>query len=314
MLAAAARFGRGLPADVLPIEINEPTQVNHADLLAAIAAGARQVAVHAPDRVRRDGEAVGIDGQFALVRAMLEGVGEPAERVLLVETDDPDALSDALYDPAPAPARKRRAAPFGDRRAVTRLALDALAPEGDARPDAIPLPEGAPYGRVALNVDACTLCLACVGQCPTGALRDNPDRPALRFEEDACVQCGICVDTCPESALRLEPRYALVETARHPQVLKEEEPFECISCGKPFGTRSAIERILARLGGQHWMFPDQERSRMIQMCADCRVQAQYHQEDSPFRGADRPRVRTTEDYLAERELERERKKNGSALN
>jgi hypothetical protein len=30
------------------------------------------------------------------------------------------------------------------------------------------------------------------------------------------------------------------------------------------------------------------------------VQAQFHQKDSPFAGADRPKVRTTEDYLSKR--------------
>ena len=51
------------------------------------------------------------------------------------------------------------------------------------------------------------------------------------------------------------------------------------------------------------MFRDDARTRMIQMCADCRVNAQYHTEDSPFRMGERPRVRTTDDYLAEREAQ-----------
>ena len=37
-----------------------------------------------------------------------------------------------------------------------------------------------------------------------------------------------------------------------------------------------------------------------QMCDDCRVNAQFHQQNNPFAGADRPRVRTTEDYLSKR--------------
>ena len=310
LIAASARYGRGLPADVLPMQLNEPTQVNHADLLGALIAGATQVAILASERIRREGEFVGLDSQLELVRAMLRGVGEREDRVLAIETDDPDVLSAALFEPRPLPAGWKRSVPLGDRRAVTRLAMMALAPEGEARPDAIPLPEGAPYGRVEFNADACTLCLACASQCPTGALRDNPDRPQLLFDEDACVQCGICVETCPESALKLEPRYALTDAARHPVTLKEEEPFECVSCGKPFGTKSAIDRILQQLGGQHWMFQDDARSRMIQMCADCRVQAQYHTEDSPFRMGERPRVRTTDDYLAEREEQRRQERTG----
>ena len=31
------------------------------------------------------------------------------------------------------------------------------------------------------------------------------------------------------------------------RVLKEEEPFPCIRCGKPFGVKSTIERVAAKL-------------------------------------------------------------------
>jgi ferredoxin len=61
--------------------------------------------------------------------------------------------------------------------------------------------DGAPFGAIELNVEGCTLCLACVSACPTGALSDNPERPMLRFTEDACVQCGLCKATCPEKVI-----------------------------------------------------------------------------------------------------------------
>ena len=48
--------------------------------------------------------------------------------------------------------------------------------------DVVPLPEGAPFGRVVVDTEGCTLCLACVGACPTGALLDHPDRPGLRYQ------------------------------------------------------------------------------------------------------------------------------------
>ena len=108
-----------------------------------------------------------------------------------------------------------------------------------------PLPEGAPFGSLEVDVAGCTLCLACVGACPTGALLDNPDQPMLRFVEDACVQCGLCRSTCPEQVIRLEPRLDFTPAARMPRVIKEEEPAQCTRCGKAFGTRSSIERIVA---------------------------------------------------------------------
>ena len=49
------------------------------------------------------------------------------------------------------------------------------------------------------------------------------------------------------------------------------------------------------------MYAKPEQIRLIQMCDDCRVKAQYHAEDQPFALGPRPAVRTTEDYLRERD-------------
>ena len=162
------------------------------------------------------------------------------------------------------------------------------------------LPEGAPYGSVEVDTDACTLCLACASLCPSGALGDNPDLPQLRFQEDACLQCGLCVQVCPEDAVSLEPRLDLSDAALEQRVLNEEEPYECIECGKPFGVKSTVERIVAQLAGKHSMFAGADASRLIRMCDDCRVNAQYHSTGNPFAMGERPRVRTTEDYLRDR--------------
>jgi len=48
------------------------------------------------------------------------------------------------------------------------------------------------------------------------------------------------------------------------------------------------------------MFSDPTKLRMIQMCDNCRVNAQFHSNDNPFAGPERPRPRTTEDYFSKR--------------
>ena len=53
-------------------------------------------------------------------------------------------------------------------------------------------------------------------------------------------------------------------------MLHQEPPFCCVSCGKPFATRSVIDRMLTRLEG-HWMFEDERAKRRLMMCEDCRV-------------------------------------------
>ena len=134
-------------------------------------------------------------------------------------------------------------------------------------------------GYVAIRVDAdrCTMCLACVGSCPEGAILDNAERPQLRFIETKCVQCGICASTCPEHAIALVPQLDLTPDARAPRVLNEAEVVGCTTCGKPLGTRKMIDGMLARLA-QHSMFAAPGSLDRLRMCADCRVKAMVTEE------------------------------------
>jgi ferredoxin len=185
---------------------------------------------------------------------------------------------------------------MGSRRQVARLSAKALQ-KSDVT---LPLPKDAPYGAVLVDTDACTLCLSCVSLCPSGALVDNPDMPQLRFQEDACLQCGLCANVCPEDAITYEPRMNLADEALTQVVLHEEEPFACIECGALFGVKSTVEKITEKLAGKHAMFANENAARMIQMCDNCRVKAQFHSKDNPFTGGERPQVRTTDDYFSKR--------------
>lgn len=288
MVSLSARFGRGLPADVIPLDVAATAGFGHAEMLAALACGFAAVDVLLAPRTERDT----VRRELALAEAM-GGAG----RLRLLDADDPEALSDALYGRSAPPAATAGILPLGSRREVARLAAKALHADGKAT---LPLPDAAPYGAVRVNAAACTLCLACVSLCPSGALADNPDKPQLRFQEAACLQCGLCMRGCPEGAIALEPRLDLSDAAFEQKVLKEEEPYECIECGKPFGVKSTVERIVAQLAGKHAMFADEGASRLIRMCDDCRIGAQYHATNSPFALGERPKVRTADDYASER--------------
>ncbi|MBI3515910.1 MAG: 4Fe-4S binding protein, partial [Proteobacteria bacterium] len=234
------------------------------------------------------------------------GLGFGSDRVATVETDDPDHLGTVLRAIAAVAPLKDPASftALGAKRGVQRLALRELQRVAPAPVDVIALPEGAPFGKVDIRVDGCTRCLACVSACPTGALSDNPERPMLRFTEDACVQCGLCKATCPEKVIALTPQLDFRNDAASARVLKEEEPFACIRCGKAFGVRSTIERIAAKLAERHWMYQGQpQRLDVLRMCEDCRVIAVTEQDFDPH-ARPRPAPRTTEDYLREREAAR----------
>ncbi len=301
LISMMARFGRGLPASVIPFALNEVTQVGLDVILGALAYGATRLLFLVPPK--REGELAGLRAQLGYADAVLAGLGYGEGRLELLVEADPDAVEELLHglaDPgAPMPAASFRA--MGNKRALMRLALQELHGHAPAPVDQVALPEGAPFGRAVVDAPGCTLCLACVGACPTGAFQDNPERPELRFQEDACVQCGLCVSTCPEKVITLEPRLNFADEARRALLVKEEEPFTCIRCGTPFGTRSSIEKIVEKLAEKHWMFKDSAAVDRIRMCEDCRVVVQFEAKDNPLAGGVRPAPRTTDDYLRERE-------------
>jgi len=300
MIGAIARYGKGLGANVLPFAVNEVTQTGHDFLAACLAAGARQVVVLCDPR--HADEISGIEAQAALVNAFMAGIGHDGARVLLCVENDPDKVEELLtrlVDVRDLPAQEFAA--VGDKRSIARAALLKLNETAPAPQSQIALPDGAPYGRITVDTDGCTMCLACANACPVNAIQDNPDKPQISFVEQACVQCGLCRNTCPENVIRLEPRLDLTPQALSPIVLNEEEPFECIRCGRPFGTKSTIERISAQLAGKHAMFREGDTADIIKMCDNCRIEHQALSSNNPFEGGERPKVRTTEDYIAEEE-------------
>jgi ferredoxin len=300
LIDALARHGDGLPANVLPLAINEVTQIGLECLAAAFAYGAAAVRILLRAKPLHD--PAGLHQTIALTEAILAGLGLDGTQIGTIETDDPFSLGDALRAaipgaPVPRPASFSAA---GSRRDVLRLAVRELRRAASTEIDVIDLPAGAPFGAVEVS-DGCTLCLSCVSVCPTGALSDDPDRPLLRFAEEACVQCGLCKATCPEKVITLVPRLAF-SAAAATRVLREEEPFHCIRCGKPFGVKSTIDRILAKLEGKHWMYQTApQRLDLIKMCEDCRVVVSAREGFDPHDAPPRPRLRTTDDYLRERE-------------
>jgi len=266
---------RGVPARVLPLALWHTASVGLEVWLTALAQGASQVWVlmtgaEAPQY--RDA----VRAQMAVAQAIMTGLGFSGQHLALIEVRDArdlPALDAALS--APPAQTVAKAASFGvqpDKRTALEFALDHLmqhAPTQAVAGAAIALPAASPLGTVAVNADACTLCLSCVSACPAGALQDNPDRPQLRFIEKNCVQCGLCVTTCPENALTLQPRLLLGPERTRARVINEAQPYQCVRCSKPFGTLKGIEAMLGKLSG-HAMFRGDALER-LKMCGDCRV-------------------------------------------
>ena len=304
LIEALARYGDGLPANVLPVEVNEITQLGLETLAGAFAYGATAVRFLLRAKPRHD--VSGLNKTIGFGDAIVTGLGFDGPRIASIETDDPDVLGQTLraIKVVGTVGKLATFVAVGKKREVLQLALRELHAAAPAPVDVIALPEGAPFGKVDVNVEGCTLCLSCVSACPTGALSDDPERPMLRFTEDACVQCGLCRATCPEKVITLVPQIDFRAATASSHVVKQEDPFLCIRCGTPFGVKSTVERVAAKLEGKHWMYKDSKhRLDLVKMCADCRIQVTAEENFDPFGAPQRPRLRTTEDYLRARREE-----------
>ena len=290
LISLVARYGRGLPADVIPINIPNIEILSHAELLASFACGFSEVII-----LKNDRELSGsLNLQIEICKNILEASGaKNGDRLTLIETMDPDFFEKKIYGQISKELIREPILLVGNKREITRTATKALVGENE---EVIKLPDTSPYGEIIVDTNKCTLCLACISLCPTNALEDNADKPELNFTENACIQCGICENTCPETAIKLNPQINLKNEALSQKTLHSEEPFECISCNRPFGVKSTINRIVSKLENNHWMYQDSKKLDLVKMCDDCRVNAQYHDENSPFKYGEKPKIRTTDDY------------------
>jgi len=271
LIAALARRGQGLPARMIPLEVHHAASVGMDVLLGAFAYGASQVVVLAtPKEAAEYGDAQKKQMDFA--EAVVNGLGYKGAHFRLLAADRVAELDRELWSIEPAAAVSKPATYnlSVEKRATLEFAIEHISKLAPKPQEQIGLGAGAPYGQILVNKETCTMCMACVGACPESALHDGRDRPLLKFIERNCVQCGLCEKTCPEAAITLAPRLLLTAQAKQEVVLNEAEPFNCVRCGKPFGTRQMVDNMLGKLTG-HSMFAGGGGLRRLQMCADCRV-------------------------------------------
>lgn len=270
LIARLARRGRGLPAHVIPVEVLHIASLGPDVLLGAIALGAAQVVIFSAGSEAPEYDAA-LEREISLANAIVSGMGFAGTCFKLVRASEVGAFGEAMW------ALERREAPpaatfnlSNEKRRTLDFVLDHLARHAPVKTEAVPLAAGSPFGRIEVNRATCTLCMACVGACPSSALLDSKETPQLRFVERNCIQCGLCAQTCPEDAITLDARLLLTPDAKTAVVLNETEPFNCVRCAKPFGTRKMIDNMVGRLAG-HSMFGAPEALRRLKMCADCRV-------------------------------------------
>ncbi|WP_280545819.1 MULTISPECIES: 4Fe-4S binding protein [unclassified Halomonas] len=251
---------------VLDIPLEELGAAGHDQWLTALAGGAAEVRIQCrpgmPDRLTAF-----IDDQLAQAHALLNALGHSPSRVTRLMAGD-EIARDAL--PGEAPLEGTPLALTGsDKRDRLDGVLAHLERLGTPDGQRHAMPAGAAYGGLAVDGEACTLCLSCVSNCPTPALAAGDDRPLLSLREADCVQCGLCAEACPEDAITLVPGFLADAMRRERRVQHEEAAFPCIRCGKPFATASTVATLKAKLA-DHPYFAGDALAR-LEMCEDCRV-------------------------------------------
>lgn len=267
---ALAGMARGLPAHVLPVETWHVASIGLDLLLGAIAYGAGGVTLLATASEAPQ-YATATQAEMALAETILHALGYRGRHFSWQEAKSAETK---IWN-APAADTVSTIATFhlsNDKRSTIEFAVEHLLQHAKLKPSEVTLPAGAMFGNVIVDQQKCTLCLACAGACPASALMDGADYPRLNFIERNCVQCGLCASTCPENAITLSPRLLFTEARRQAVVLNESEPFNCISCDKPLGTKAMIDNMLSKLAG-HSMFAGADQLERLKMCADCRVVA-----------------------------------------
>ncbi|PXV57888.1 4Fe-4S dicluster domain-containing protein [Aeromonas veronii] len=252
-----------LPANWLPVWVEESASLGIESWFAALAYGASAVRIALGDDAPASVRAL-VERELASAAVLLAGAVLATDRIALF---NPDAGEPVSGQPAVALLEKPLK---GDKRENLFAAFDALWQANEGRREPLAVPHGAPYGSVELKESDCTLCMGCVAVCPSRALHAVGHTPGLNFIEQDCIQCGMCEKACPEQAIVLVPRLQPVPEARRAvQSLKAEEAACCIHCSKPFAPASMIRRIQQKLAG-HSHFQNEAAQRLL-MCEECRV-------------------------------------------
>ncbi len=247
--------------------------------LAGLAYGAAQVLLlDTPDvasSVRRE-----LEQQLAIARALLSAMGYPDSAVALGDAGSlKSCFGQSTETPPVSLAGPAGFAGSNEKRNTIFFAVEHLHERAPHAVDTVVLPPYAPFGEISVDRQGCTLCMACVSVCPAAALEAGNDTPRLDFIENNCVQCGLCEIACPEKVIVRLARFNFDRRARRQRrTLNEEAAFHCVSCGKPFATRSVIDKMTAKLR-EHSMFRDGASIRRLQMCGDCRVRDMLEDEN-----------------------------------
>lgn len=157
---------------------------------------------------------------------------------------------------------------YSNRREKIIDLLQFLALQSDTSPATVNNAATMDFGEILCDEAKCTHCIACVNECRMEALVADNESFSLKHTPSRCVQCGICVTVCPENALSSENGLSLQDDFFSERIVAQAEPARCKGCGKVFGTRKSLEKVIAILHAKNmWNSEDD----LLSYCENCRV-------------------------------------------
>jgi ferredoxin len=254
----------------LPFRVNSVGSVGMDILLTSLAYGARQVTLLL-GRTTPSTVVAALTREVQAVRDILAATSAP-ERIELAGSALAVDGSDATFASIRQPPVAQPPVTDPGKRATILQACDRLSVGIPSESQTINLSHGAVFGKVEVDANKCTMCMACVVLCPTDALISAERGAALDFVEARCVQCGICKTGCPEQAIRLVPRF-LYDKERRSKAhrLNAAEKARCIECGRPFMPQALLDASFDRVRGNPVF--DGKGAQLLKTCPDCRAQS-----------------------------------------
>lgn len=250
--------------NVLPVSLEEISIAGLEHWLSLLAWGAQSVLVLKTKSTPLTLTQI-LMGEINLANAILKHINLP-ESIQLI--DENQLLEKSTTHSGNALSITPMELTISPKRTTLFNAIDYINSQKQQKESILTLPN-IPFGNVSIITDNCTLCLSCAAICPTQALTDGGEKPALYFTEQNCIQCGLCESVCPEKVINLTSQINFDRQRRiSPQLLKQEKPFECIVCGQEFATQSMVQKMMNMLAEHDAFSSNLER---LKMCGDCRV-------------------------------------------
>ena len=253
-------------AHVFFMEYPETAALHMMHFLLLYAMGAKQILVLGQDD--SNGES-----QIDLSNTLLQSLFQQKQPVRLTNTHDLNTILDETGD-CESLARLYHDFSYGNRRQKVIDLIKFLRQESNAMPAKLVTKY---FGEIICNEEKCTQCIACVNECRMEALFADGTSYSLKHIPVQCVQCGICVTVCPEQALTIHPGLDLQPAFFTEKTLSQAEPAKCKGCGKIFGTRKSLEKVMAILSSKN-MWDDGDD--LLSYCDACRVVNLYESSEN----------------------------------